>query len=309
MNVLGVGNQTGATYAGVNAYQATLPKLSQVAYLAQDPFGAYLLSLSDPAAEALAAITNTTGNGNAATSNGAGAQASAETAAILAAGTALAANPEPAAEPATYAPAVATAAQAAGIPAEAAQALAGAAGTSAADTGTGFADTESAAAEDAARAARDGNATALDTDAQERQAALNSANATQANDLAANAIAAGTATAAADAANRSAMAGAVVGDQVSRDAGGLATDATAKYMGAGAMNIQAGGADPVRALAAYQAAQMEIPAVNRLNAAPALAAYSGNAQSQAFAQNPAAQTTTFIPAAHRAEGARIDLIA
>jgi hypothetical protein len=57
MNVLSAPALPTGSSAQLTDWVATLPRLSQPSFVASEPFEAYLLSLTDPASEALAAIT------------------------------------------------------------------------------------------------------------------------------------------------------------------------------------------------------------------------------------------------------------
>jgi hypothetical protein len=117
----------------------------------------------------------------------------------------------------------------------------------------------------------------------DRDVAAATANATQASQLADDARAAAIAAAAASNAATNAFYAANASGAVSQGSASVATDATAKYMGAGAMGL------PDRAMSAYLAIQNAIPAVGGVLAASAMAANTssnpqngtpGRAQSQ-----------------------------
>ena len=95
------------------------------------------------------------------------------------------------------------------------------------------------------------------------------------------------------------------------EAWALATDATGKFMGAGAMGQAGQGDEQARAAAAYQAVMLaEIPAVGGVPASLGLAAYTGNTpRGQSFSQTPGTPRGVRVPRAQAPENPTLDLLA
>jgi hypothetical protein len=245
------------------------PLLAQPGFLSAQPFAAYLLSLTDPAAQALAALSRAvTAPAAAPSGTGLGAGVSAVTA-LLTTGAVpalAAASPVAAREGAPERAATASAA----LPLV--QAFP--------DAGT---DTQASSAVNQAEP--------VVQDAAEREAEASAANAPQTANLAAAGVAANV------------SAGTSPADAVAADSAELAVDATAKFMGAGVM------AQPARALSAYQAIQDAIPAVNGVLAASAMAAYtSSNPEGRDFGQTAGAHPAPGVPAPRPVEPVGLNLL-
>lgn len=251
MNLQPVTAQTFGSYSPMGGSPAAQTDPAQAGFQAAQPFEAYLLSLSDPASQALAAKAGA----GATTASGSGSAASTlvATAAASVLGAASAASPVP--QPDGTAQLVADAANAY------AQASLGSAAEP--DTGTAAAVEPDTGAQDAADAAKTAESLQSDQLATDRLTAANAAQV--AASAAANALVAS------DAANA-----------VDAGSPGAAVDATAKFMGAGAMGL------PDRAMSAYQAIQDAVPAVSGILSASAMAANtSSNPQSRMFGQTGA----------------------
>jgi hypothetical protein len=288
---------TAAAQAAKGLYNpANLPKLDLPTYQAADPFDAYLLSLSDPAAIAAAAVTRLATAGNTATANGnpasaalrllAGTGATGATTLAGAVAQALGATGQD-----TGAGSVATAALTGAVLAgNGSDALTALAGTQALDAQN--------AAADAATAAEQAYADGAATDAAASdQAAKQQADAQAAALAAQNAVA----TPAAVAAMAAVLADATGAARSDYD---RATDATAKFMGAGSLS-QAGAAGLGQT---GPAAQDAIPALNGVGAARFEAANTfsyGNPQERAFGQHAA--RTPAVPFLNPLEGSRVDI--
>lgn len=235
---------------------AVLPRLAQSGFLANDPFAAYLLTLSDAASIAQAAITGQTGTQTAVNKPASNRQAQAAAAPPLA--------------QAASVPAAASSLSAAGV---LAYATALALGTAAPDT--------SAAAATGVPAA---GSAAADTPAASVGSTANA-------EITADAVAAAATAVAPGAAETSPL----------EDAGSLATDATAKYLGGGILGLAGTiSRDPAELDA--------IPAVSGVLATPALAANTySNPQNRAFGQ-AVAQPSPLVAAAGQAGAPSLDLL-
>jgi hypothetical protein len=254
----------------VNGYLAALPRLTQPSFLTGDPFEAYLLSLTDPAAQALAALQR-----SAATPAAAPAGSAVSRSAVLKALVAGAASPGlGAASPFNPGPAAAAFAAAPGQ-----------AAIMAASTALPLAQAAPAAGSEA------------DTQAQGRAADTAAAEAITAANAATDAITAANAAAVASLAAANALRAAAAASEVASGLPGLATDATAKFMGAGAMG------QPAAVLSSYQEIQGVIPAVNGVLATSPMAANtSSNPQGRTFGR-----TAAHLPAPGASAGPELDL--
>jgi hypothetical protein len=247
--------------------------LSQPGFLTGDPFAAYLLSLSDAATQALAAVDGRDAAApdaaNAALAAAARTATAARIAAAAAASTAAAAT---AAHPASPGPAAATPASAAIGPAPA----------------------QASAVQDTATSELLEVATDANPAAPAQAGATAPPTAPLADETAADAAAAAGAAVAASAASPAAQ-----------DAGVLGSDATAKYLGGGSLG-QASGLRPEPAKG-----EETIPAVNGISSVPAMAtSTSGNPRARTSTRfNVAAPATlSGVTAAGGTEGAQFDLI-
>jgi hypothetical protein len=272
---------------------ANLPKLSLPTYQAEDPFNAYLLSLSDPAAiaEAAASRLAATGAGGNGTTNaalralaGTGTGANALAAAVAQAlGLTGQANGEGSITGA------ATALSSTVLATTGGDALTALAGTQALEAANAATDTTTAAAGST-------YATGAAADAEQSDAAARAQADAQAAALAAQNA---TATPAAVAAVAAVLAEAT---GVTRADSDRATDSTAKFMGAGAL-AQVGDAGLGQA---GLAAQDAIPALNGIGAARPMAANTySNPQERAFGQTTARPTA--VPFLNPLEGSRVDI--
>ena len=255
---------------------ASVFKLTQDGFAAQEPFAAYLLTLSDPVAQALSAMAK------ASTAPATGNRAGLAAAALLASGASTVLGDAATADlsvpfsPATVLPAASAALATAQL------SLAAGNGTDTTATATTAPAVAAATGADPADAARAADASA--------------AFANQTAQLASDASAAANAAAVADAAAGNALAGANAANAVAEGSGDLAVDATAKFMGAGVL------AAPDRALAGAAALEDIIPAVARSQAATAMAAYTGsNPQARTPAQPPQ------VPALNAAQAFELDI--
>ncbi|MGA2079460.1 MAG: hypothetical protein ABSH53_02425 [Holophaga sp.] len=277
----------------------TLPLLSQPSFTADDPFAAYLLSLTDPGSIALAAILK-------AATPGPGAPAR-----MAAAGTAAVAASALGAAVQTQAGAAAALSAAAGAGAGPADllAFAQAFGTAAAAAGTNPSDlvAGSAPASPYAPANPYADAIAAETARSDSQAAAQ-ANATSAA-LAADRIAADQAAVLAGEASTNAFYAARSADDMAQGAAGLAVDATAKFMGAGTL-ARTAGADPEASQAAstYQSVLESVPAVDRAPSFPSLGAQAQSSPQNRAGSRPAppAVPPPAVPAPH--ESLHLDLV-
>lgn len=279
MALQAVNAQASGKAAPIGGIAASLSRLSQPDFLANDPFAAYLLSLSDPAAQVLVALARsqstpavpaTSRAGSAASALLAGLVGSVPPATALIAGTA-AAGISPSVLDGTAALAASVAASS---PAQPSQAGA-------------LTDATAPTAEDTANAD-------LTAAADARAAEAGAANDSQTARLADDALTAANATTVAGNAAINAFYAASAAGAVTQGSASQATDATAKFMGAGTMGL------PDRALSAYLAIQDAIPAVNGVVGAAAMAAYtSSNPQNSAYAQ---AQRMPQVPAMNPGAG-------
>jgi hypothetical protein len=243
-------------------YPAALPALDLPGSQSAGPFEAYLRSLTDAAAQALAALNRS---------------AAAPAASAAGKGTVLTALVAGAASPGLDAPSPFN-------PGPAAAALAAAP----------YAAQSQAASTALPLAQAAGN----EDDAQARTAEAATTDASRSSELAADAITAANAAAVASLAATNAFWAAGAASQVASGLSGVATDATAKFMGAGAMG------QPVAVLSAYQDIQRAIPAVSGVLAISAMAANtSSNAQDRAFGRTAAPLQTFQVPG----EGTELDL--
>jgi hypothetical protein len=282
MALQAVTGQASGNAATIGGIAASLSRLSQPDFLANDTFAAYLLSLSDPAAQVLASLTRSQSApavpaavspaGSAASAVLAGLSGSVPPATALIA-TAATSGPSPAVLDGAAALAASVAASS---PAEPPQAGADALTDATAPTSADTANADLAAAADA------------------RTADANAANDSQTARLADDVLtAANAATVAGNAAINAFYAASAAG-AVTQGSDSQATDATAKFMASGTMGL------PDRSLSAYLAVQDAIPAVNGVVSAAAMAAYtSGNSQNDAYAQ---AQPTPQVPAMNPGAG-------
>jgi hypothetical protein len=259
-------------------FAASLPRLAQPGYLATDPFSAYLLSLTDPATQALDALTRSVA-APAAAAIASRTAASPVLTALLASAASAGVAAVPANSPALPAPVV---------PANPGPAAASAALPLVQTEATEDAGTEPDALAGDAAAARDAAASSA-------QSSLNA-------DRVADAIAAANAAAVASLAAIAALYASNAASTVTGNSQSLATDATAKYMGAGAMG------QPATDLSAYQVIQNAIPAVSGVLAASAMAANtSSNSSAQSFVQT-AVRPPARIQVRPFAESSGLDLL-
>lgn len=271
---------------------ASLPRQDLTQFQADDPFSAYLLSLSDPAAIAQAALANLASSTSAATT----ATTAANLSRLLAAGSGTAGTSTASAVTlaaslirqlpgmASADSALAATAQAAANPPglDATAALLAAAQAPSAQTDTSAADAASVLAAQQAQ-----------TDAQDADAAAQAA-------AAQNAAAATPA-----AATSTAVAAVLAADTPGVDIWSNATDATAKFMGAGALAQLAGAGGN---LAQGPPPQDVIPAINGVVGAQPMAANTySNPQERAFGQGGAQQVAVPFQAASPLEGSRVDI--
>ena len=275
MDILPVVPRASGTASPFNGTAMVLPRLAQPGFLADDPFSAYLLSLSDPASQALAAVTRAApATAGAAGKVGLGAVAAALLGSVTgpAAEAGLPVNPGPAA--------AALAAEPAQIPAQAAPAAASLPLVEDLPVAEAAAEPE-AAVQDAGTLSAEARAAELADDAvTAAKAAVAAGNATLNTLLATGAAAV-----------------------VSAGSAGIATDATAKFMGAGAQ------AQPSASAAAYQAIQNAIPAVNGVQGASAMAANtSSNPQGRASVQAGVTRPVAMVPAVNPAGASMIDFM-
>jgi len=275
---------------------ASLPRQDLTQFQADDPFSAYLLSLSDPAAIAQAALANLASSTSAATT----ATTAANLSRLLAAGSGTAGTSTASAVTlaaslirqlpgmASADSALAATAQAAANPPglDATAALLAAAQAPSAQTDTSAADAASVLAAQQAQ-----------TDAQDADAAAQAA--------AAQAAAQNAAAAAPAAATSTAVAAVLAADTPGVDIWSNATDATAKFMGAGALAQLAGAGGN---LAQGPPPQDVIPAINGVVGAQPMAANTySNPQERAFGQGGAQQVAVPFQAASPLEGSRVDI--
>jgi hypothetical protein len=276
MNVQPVGVQSASSLSQASELAATLPRLSQSSFLADDPFAAYLLSLSDAASLAMAAITGRNATpaaaspaAGAAPSPGEALTASARqghpVSAALRAAAALVASPAAT----STEDSVLSAVYAANLPATVGAPLAG--------------------ASDAAGAAV---ATTPD-DANTLPAVQVSADAATATALAAESAPAATAD----------QTVSVPGAGEPLDPAGTATDATAKFMGGGILSASASfGSGPAKP-------EEVIPAVNQVLASTPMAANTyGRPLGRGFAQPLATRPVAPAPVPAIADTSTVDLL-
>jgi len=263
-----------------SGYLAALPRLTQSSFLTGDPFEAYLLSLTDPAAQALAALQR------AAIAPAAAPAGSAARSAVL---TALVAG---AVSPGLGAASQGQAAASPFNPGPAAAALAAAPGQASA-----------LAASTALPLAQAAPAAGVEADAQARsQAAQTAADADRNAERAADAITAANAAAVASLAAANALRASAAASDAASGLPALATDATAKFMGGGAMGR------PEAVLSGYQEIQGAIPAVSGVLATSAMAANtSSNPQGRAFGRTAAHLPALAVPAPGAGESPGLDL--
>jgi len=286
---------TSALMAQVLRNQAAQARQDPTAFQANDPFAAYLLSLSDPAAIAEAALTglasSTAASSSAATTANLGKALAATAGTGTGTGTDLASAVTLAAAlvrqvPALSSPAAVPDAATSAAATDTSALLLAAAQAPEAQAGTLQAEQTAAASANA-----NADAAAADTAARvqaDAAAAQNAANAAPA------------------AATTTALAAVLAADTGGVEPWSQAVDATAKFMGAGVMAQMADGTGGLGAGA--QPPQEVIPAVNGVNAAPPMAANTySNPQERAFGQSAPHQPLAPAFPLNPAEGSRLDI--
>jgi hypothetical protein len=271
MNVGAVGAQVLGSPSQTSGIASPLPLLSQPGFLTGDPFAAYLLSLSDAAAQALAAVDGR----DAAAPDAANAALAAAARTAIAAKAAAAAAASAAAHPASAGPAAASPAPASANPAS-----------------------QAAAAASPVQGALAGSATGLDASTEPGpeaagQGAASAPASTLATEPAADVAAA-------------AGAAASAGGPAAQDAGTLGTDATAKYLGGGFLGL-ASGLRP--ALAKDQETIPAVNGIASVPALAT--STSGNSGARTFTRSSGRPPATLpvVPPAGAGEGPKLDFIA